>query len=99
MQRHQAWTDDSWLGRNAMKRRESRGKESKSHKITAGSLFRVGLCLTVLITPSPHRMLSTGSIFSTFWIFLFLFSFVFLPFLGPLLQHMEVPRLGVESEL
>ena len=25
--------------------------------------------------------------------------FVFLPFLGPLPQHMEVPRLGVESEL
>ena len=30
--------------------------------------------------------------------FCFLF-FVFLPFLGPLLGHMEVPRLGVESEL
>ena len=29
----------------------------------------------------------------------FLFSFVFLPFLGPLLQDMEVPRLGVQSEL
>ena len=27
------------------------------------------------------------------------FFFVFLPFLGPLPQHMEVPRLGVESEL
>ena len=25
--------------------------------------------------------------------------FVFLPFLGPLLRHMEVPRLGVKSEL
>jgi len=25
--------------------------------------------------------------------------FVFLPFLGPLPRHMEVPRLGVESEL
>ena len=24
-----------------------------------------------------------------------IYSFVFLPFLGPLLQHMEVPRLGV----
>ena len=24
---------------------------------------------------------------------------VFLPFLGPLSQHMEVPRIGVESEL
>ena len=25
--------------------------------------------------------------------------FFFLPFLGPLMWHMEVPRLGVESEL
>ena len=25
--------------------------------------------------------------------------FVFLPFLGPLPQHMEVPRLGVELDL
>ena len=31
--------------------------------------------------------------------FLFFFVFVFLPFLGLLPQHMEVPRLGVESEL
>ena len=30
---------------------------------------------------------------------LFYFIFVFLPFLGPLPQHMEVPRLGVQSEL
>ena len=29
----------------------------------------------------------------------FFFFFVFLPFLGPLLRLMEVPRLGVESEL
>ena len=28
----------------------------------------------------------------------FLFIFVFLPFLGPLPRHTEVPRLGVESE-
>ena len=27
------------------------------------------------------------------------FFFVFLPFLGPLPWHMEVPRLGVQSEL
>ena len=33
-----------------------------------------------------------------FW-FLFVCLFVFLPFLGLLLQLMEVPRLGVESEL
>ena len=29
----------------------------------------------------------------------FYFFFVFLPFLGPLSRHMEVPRLGVKSEL
>ena len=29
----------------------------------------------------------------------FYFIFVFLPFLGTLPWHMEVPRLGVESEL
>ena len=29
----------------------------------------------------------------------FFFFFVFLPFLGPLPRHMEVPRLGVELEL
>ena len=29
----------------------------------------------------------------------FFFFLVFLPFLGPLPQHMEIPRLGVESEL
>ena len=28
-----------------------------------------------------------------------LFVFVFFPFLGPLPWHMQVPRLGVESEL
>jgi len=36
----------------------------------------------------------------TFLSFFFSFSFfVFFPFLGPLPGHMEVPRLGVESEL
>ena len=29
----------------------------------------------------------------------FIYLFVFLPFLGPLPRHMEVPRLGVESDL
>ena len=33
------------------------------------------------------------------WISLFLFFFVFLPFLGSLPGHMEVPSLEVESEL
>ena len=34
-----------------------------------------------------------------FFFFFSFFLFVFLHFLGPLPQHMEVPRLGVESEL
>ena len=35
-----------------------------------------------------------------FYLFLFIFFvFFFLLFLGPLLRHMEVPRLGVELEL
>ena len=32
-------------------------------------------------------------------VFHIFFFFVFLPFLGPLPRHMEVPRLGVQSEL
>ena len=32
-------------------------------------------------------------------LFIYLFIFVFLPFLGRILRHMEVPRLGVYSEL
>ena len=40
----------------------------------------------------------SGSQLSFFFLFFFFF-FVFLPLLGPLLQHVEVPRLGVESEL
>ena len=47
---------------------------------------------------------SCGFLF-LFFIFIFclllllLLLFVFLPFLGSLLRHMEVPRLEVESEL
>ena len=33
--------------------------------------------------------------FILFYFILFIYFFVFLPFLGPLLRHMEVPRLGV----
>ena len=32
-------------------------------------------------------------------VILFYHFFVFLPFLGPLLRHMEVPRLGLQSDL
>jgi len=37
--------------------------------------------------------------FLFFYFILFYFFFVFLLFLGPLPRHMEVPRLGVQSEL
>ena len=39
------------------------------------------------------------SFYFLFILFIYLFILVFLPFLGPLPQHMEVSRLGVESEL
>ena len=34
-----------------------------------------------------------------YYYYYYYYYFVFWPFLGPLLQHMEVPRLGVQSEL
>ena len=37
--------------------------------------------------------------FYFFYLFIYSFIFVFLPFLGPLPWHMEVSRLGVKSEL
>jgi len=46
-------------------------------------------CLLPLQAPQMHFIL----------FFYFLFFSVFLPFLGPHPRHMEVPRLGVESEL
>ena len=42
---------------------------------------------------------SVVEILGTLLCFLFLFCFAFLPFLGPLPWHKEVPRLGVWSEL
>ena len=35
----------------------------------------------------------------TLFICLFIYFSVFLLFIGPLPQHMEIPRLGVQSEL
>ena len=42
---------------------------------------------------SPHPGLQMGTFF--FFFFFFFFFLVFLPFIGPFLRHMEVPRLGV----
>ena len=46
----------------------------------------------------PTNSVQEGSLFKFFFNRIILF-FVFLPFLCPLPRHMEVPRLGVESEL
>ena len=51
--------------------------------------------LAEVITMAPPIEMSHDSSSSSF----FFFFFVFLPFLWPLPRHMEVPRLGVESEL
>ena len=47
-----------------------------------------------------HSLKDSGVVktFLIMEIYIYIF-FVFLPFLGPLLQHIEVPRLGVELEL
>ena len=57
--------------------------------VLGGESFHIGL--------GPLLLLFLKQRFS--YSILFFFVFVFLPFFGPLLQHMEVPRLGVESEL
>jgi len=53
-----------------------------------------------LFSTLPPAFVICGLINDGHSFFFFNFFFlVFLPFLGPLLRHMEVPRLGVESEL
>ena len=47
------------------------------------------------VSPSPSLQCPRGSAEDE-WLFLFVFCFVFL---GPHLQHTEVPRLGVKLEL
>ena len=49
-----------------------------------------------------HVLMDTSQILNSLShdkISIYFFFFVFLPFLGPLPQHMEVPKLEVESEL
>ena len=46
-------------------------------------------------TGPPQR----SNLLQSYSSFFFFFFFVFLSFLGPHLRHMEVPRLGVKSEL
>ena len=45
------------------------------------------------------KMLEAGNPLGNIIFLKFIFIFLFLPFLGLLLWHMEVPRLGVELEL
>ena len=62
-----------------------------------GLLLEGPLCLL----PKAHT--TNGYLQEGFYLFMLMMMmfiiFVFLPFLGPLPWHMEVPRLGVESEL
>ena len=62
---------------------------SKSHLLSPDS------CISNQRYSMHHKTLHRIPSFS----FLFFFFFVFLLFLGQLLRHMEVPRLGVELEL
>ena len=62
----------------------SKYKGSESLRSTDSFVF-LGFCLFFCFVFRKH--------------YNYLFIFAFLPFLGPLPQHMEVPRLGVESEL
>ena len=49
---------------------------------------------------TPRKVLHPYLLDPEFVFLFFVFCFfVFLPFLGPLPRHMEVPRLGVQSEL
>ena len=41
----------------------------------------------------------TKYVYFILFIYLFIYLFLSLPFLGPLPRHVEIPRLGVESEL
>ena len=52
-------------------------------------------CMAKLIPQSPDGGLTNHCCFSYY----FSFIYVFICFLEPHLQHMEVPRLGVKSEL
>ena len=54
----------------------------------------------VFDSPLPYALPEYTIAFdSSVFILFYFFFFVFLPFLGLLLRHMEVPGLGVESEL
>ena len=74
---------------------DSRGEVSKGLAGPDPSLRTSGLSLTSHLSVA----LPLSPPFFLFFFLFFVFVFVFLLFLGPLLRHMEVPRLGVQSEL
>ena len=66
-------------------------------------LISVGVrqCLMFVVAVVSETKISSSVldfVSSAAFLLPFFFSFGFLPFLGPHPQHMEVPRLGVESE-
>ena len=55
---------------------------------------------------TQHRVSHIGDVEGKCWLYVFVFFFLFLflfffffGFLGPYLQHMEVPKTRIESEL
>ena len=68
-------------------------------KVTQAYIYMHSFFNVLFIIVYPQRLdVVPCAMYWTSSLSLFFF-FVVSPFLGPLLQHMEVPRLGVESEL
>ena len=54
---------------------------------------------SIMVSKNRYDLIPYGALDINFFFFFFFGLFVFLPFLGLFLWHMEVPRLGVELEL
>ena len=66
------------------------------------TLFQSGCAYTILFSPQKGMsvlLYFSKIIFLSFSLLLFIYLFIIFFFLGPHLWHMEVPRLGVKSEL
>ena len=69
--------------------------------------WQVGICKQLFAGNHPQQevplLVTLAKLYCNFYLFyftLFIYLFIyFLPFLGPLPRHMEIPRLEVESEL